>query len=101
MTGEGQTSPSGITGKVNCPSGQSCSLSQLPVPLLPVTITLVDSTGARFPANYTFAGEAPGFVSGVMQVNVVIPANASSGNLQLFVSVGGNNSQSGITVAVQ
>jgi uncharacterized protein (TIGR03437 family) len=101
MTGEGQTSPAGITGKVNCPSGQSCTISQLPVPLLPVTATLVDSTGARFPANYTFAGEAPGFVSGLMQVNVTIPANASSGNLQLFVSVGGNNSQSGITIAVQ
>jgi uncharacterized protein (TIGR03437 family) len=101
MTGEGATSPTGITGRVNCPSGQACSISQLPVPLLPVTVTLIDSSNARYPANYSFAGEAPGFVSGAMQLNFTIPANVPSGTLQLFVSVGGNSSQNGVTISVQ
>jgi uncharacterized protein (TIGR03437 family) len=40
-------------------------------------------------------------VAGVMQLNVQIPANAPSGALAIQVSVGGNMSQSGITVTVQ
>lgn len=101
MTGEGATSPTGITGKVNCPTGQACTVQQLPVPLLPVSVTLIDSTGARYPANFIFAGEAPGFVSGLMQVNVVIPTTVPSGTLQMVIAVGNNTSQSGVTVAVQ
>jgi uncharacterized protein (TIGR03437 family) len=101
MTGEGATSPTGITGRVNCPSGQACSISQLPVPLLPVTVTLIDSSNARYAANYSFAGEAPGFVSGAMQLNFAIPTNVPSGTLQLFVAVGGNSSQNGVTISVQ
>jgi uncharacterized protein (TIGR03437 family) len=36
-----------------------------------------------------------------MQLNVRIPANAPSGPLPIQVSIGGNVSQSGITVSVQ
>jgi uncharacterized protein (TIGR03437 family) len=53
------------------------------------------------PASVAFYGEAPGLVSGVMQLNVQIPANAASGNLPISVSVGGNSSQSGVTISVQ
>jgi uncharacterized protein (TIGR03437 family) len=50
----------------------------------------------------SFYGEAPGLVAGVMQVNVIVPAAASSGIPNaLVVSVGGNPSQTGVTVAVQ
>jgi uncharacterized protein (TIGR03437 family) len=98
MTGEGSTSPAGVTGKVTC---STCAISQLPVPLLPVTVTFIDSNNVRYPANYTFAGSAPGFVSGVMQVNVTVPSNLPSGILQLVIGVGSNNSQAGVTVAVQ
>jgi hypothetical protein len=35
-----------------------------------------------------YIGEAPGIVAGVMQVNVVIPAGARTGNLSLVVSIG-------------
>jgi uncharacterized protein (TIGR03437 family) len=49
----------------------------------------------------TYAGEAPGLVAGVMQINVQIPPNAPSGPLPIQVSIGGNMSQNGITVAVQ
>jgi uncharacterized protein (TIGR03437 family) len=40
-------------------------------------------------------------VAGVMQLNVQVPANAPSGPLSITVSIGGNMSQNGITVAVQ
>jgi uncharacterized protein (TIGR03437 family) len=87
MTGEGQTTPAGINGKVTVTP---------PIPRLPVTATL---DGA--PAEVQFYGEAPGVVSGVMQVNVRIPANARSGELPLVVSVGGVPSQNGVTVSVR
>ncbi|HMD71635.1 MAG TPA: hypothetical protein VKF41_09855, partial [Bryobacteraceae bacterium] len=96
MTGEGQTSPAGVTGKVNCPSGSVCTISQLPVPLLPVA-ALVNNQ----PATIAFWGEAPGIVSGVMQVNVVIPPNTPSGPASIAIAVGSASSQAGVTVAVQ
>ena len=54
----------------------------------------------RWPTS-TSRARLPGFVSGVMQVNVQIPANARSGDLPIDVSVGGNDSQTGVTVRVQ
>ncbi|MGA3095475.1 MAG: hypothetical protein ABSF25_03385 [Bryobacteraceae bacterium] len=93
VTGEGQTLPNGTTGLVTV---AQATQPYTPAPLLTV-VPRVDGQVAYF----NFAGEAPGFVSGVMQVNVQIPANARSGDLPITVSVGGNISQSGVTVRVQ
>jgi uncharacterized protein (TIGR03437 family) len=93
LTGEGQTNPLGVTGKVTM---VSATPPLTPVPLLPIAV-LIDNQ----PANYTFAGEAPGLVSGVLQLNVQIPANARSGDLSLVVSIGNNSSQTGVTVSVR
>ncbi len=98
MTGEGSTAPAGITGKVTC---TTCTIAQLPVPALPVTVTLIDSNNTRYPANFIYAGEAPGFVSGVLQVDAIIPTTVPSGNLQIIVGVGPNTSRTGVTVSVQ
>jgi uncharacterized protein (TIGR03437 family) len=95
MTGEGQLSPTGVTGSVTCSAG-CATLSAIPVPLLPVAATVNGQ-----PATIQFYGEAPNFVSGVMQVNVVIPPNTPSGPASLVISVGGNSSQTGVTVAIQ
>jgi uncharacterized protein (TIGR03437 family) len=94
MTGEGQTNPAGVTGKVTTvnPSGNPLT----PQPLLPVAV-LVDGQ----PAKVVFYGEAPGIVSGVMQVNVQIPTTAATGNLSVSVQVGSNISQTGVTVSVK
>jgi uncharacterized protein (TIGR03437 family) len=70
-------------------------------PLLPVTVTLVDSSNTRYPCNFIYAGAAPGLVSGAMQVNLVIPNNVPSGTLQLLIGVGSNTSQPGVTISVQ
>jgi uncharacterized protein (TIGR03437 family) len=94
MTGEGQTSPGGTTGKVN----NVTNVSQLPVPLLHVSATV----GGQ-PALVTFAGEAPGFVSGVSQVNVLIPTTLASGNqtYQIVISVGTYATPNGVSLVVQ
>ena len=93
VTGEGATLPAGTTGLV--------TVAQPAPPYTPgPLLTVVPWVNGQI-AYFNFAGEAPGFVSGVMQVNVQIPANAPSGDLPLQVSVGGNFSQTGVTVRVQ
>jgi uncharacterized protein (TIGR03437 family) len=94
MTGEGQTSPAGVTGSITTLSATG---PLTPAPLLPVSVLINGQ-----PANWNFAGEAPGFVAGLMQLNVQIPATAQSGvpnSIQVYV--GTNPSQSGVTVSVQ
>jgi len=65
-TGEGQTAPAGVDGKVNS--------STPPAPVLPVTVTV---SGIR--ASVQYAGEAPGQIAGLMQINVQIPSGVQPG----------------------
>lgn len=95
MTGEGQTSPPGITGSITCKSGCN-TLQQIPVPLQPVTALVGNQ-----PAKVTFYGEAPSLVAGVLQVNLVIPPNTPSGAVPLIVSVGGVQSQADVYFSVK
>jgi uncharacterized protein (TIGR03437 family) len=92
-TGEGQTSPAGVDG------GITPSRPPFPAPILPVTVNIggqeVQST------NITYAGEAPGLISGVLQVNAVIPAGVPSGPAAVIIRVGGAASQTGVTVTVR
>ncbi|PWT90450.1 MAG: hypothetical protein C5B56_05375, partial [Proteobacteria bacterium] len=88
MTGEGQTNPPGVSGKI---TGNPTIVNGVPFTPQPVGRVAVTIDGQ--PANIVFYGEAPGIVSGVMQVNVQIPANARSGDLPVVVTVGNANSQ--------
>jgi uncharacterized protein (TIGR03437 family) len=88
-TGEGQTNPGGI-------DGQLASGPPYPSPMNPVTVNI-----GGIPAEVLYAGAAPALVAGVMQINVRIPANATSGDNALDVVVGGVHSQPGVTVAVK
>src|ERR1017187_4690197 len=94
LTGEGETSPAGSTGKVTTVASPPQPLT--PGPLLQPTV-LIGGQGA----NWSFAGEAPGFVSGVLQLNVVVPTNIAAGDQPIVVSFGGNQSQQGVTVSVK
>jgi uncharacterized protein (TIGR03437 family) len=94
LTGEGQTSPPGVTGAITTATLPAPQVT--PAPLLAIGVTINGQ-----PAPYVYAGEAPGLVAGMMQLNVQIPPNAPSGALPIFVSIGGNISQSGVTVSVQ
>jgi len=90
MTGEGVTSPASTTGQLA--PGNGTGLNH---PVLAVTATV-----GGVAAQVEYAGSAPGIVYGVMQVNVLIPANAPAGNLPIVITVGTTNTQTGVTVAV-
>jgi len=94
LTGEGATSPPSVTGAITTATLPPPQVT--PAPLLAVGVTINGQ-----PALYVYAGEAPGLVAGMMQLNVQVPANAPSGELPILVSVGGNTSQKGVTVSVQ
>ena len=93
MTGEGQTNPPGTTGLITT---LSATPPLTPGPLLPIGVLINGQ-----PALYVYAGEAPALVAGMMQLNVQIPSNAPSGDLPITVSIGGNASQSNVTVSVR
>ena len=87
-TGEGQTSPAGVTGSV--------TPSNTKAPALPVTVTI-----GGIGATVQYAGSAPGEVAGLLQVNAVVPPGVSRGAaVPVTVSVGGIASQTGVTIAV-
>jgi uncharacterized protein (TIGR03437 family) len=88
-TGGGLTSPASVDGLLTS--------QPYPLPMLPVSVT-IDS----LPAQVLYAGAAPGQVAGVMQINVVVPANASPVRYdQVVVTIGDYVSPTAITVAVQ
>jgi len=88
-TGEGQTNPAGVDGKV--------ASVPLPTPVLPLLVGIAN-TGAEV----LYAGAAPGVVAGLLQVNVRVPTDAPSGpGVWLVIKVGEVFSQPGITVAIQ
>jgi uncharacterized protein (TIGR03437 family) len=93
LTGEGQTNPPGVTGAITSATLPPPQVT--PAPALPIQVSI----GGQ-PAVYTYAGEAPGMVAGVMQLNVRIPANLQPGLDFVVVSIGGKMSQGGITVSV-
>jgi uncharacterized protein (TIGR03437 family) len=50
----------------------------------------------------TYQGSAPGEVSGVMQVNAVVPPGMTPGaSVPVVIQVGSQKSQSGIAIAVR
>ncbi len=91
-TGEGQLVPRVATGSV------TPGVAPFPKPIAsPVTLTIGGQT-----AVVQYAGEAPTLVSGVIQVNAVIPTTVPSGNQTLVLTIGTNkNDSQTITVAVQ
>jgi hypothetical protein len=84
VTGEGQTSPGGVDGKVG--GGLPAS------PVLPVRVT-VDG----IPAAVQYAGSVQGQVAGLMQVNVRIPDGVQPGGyVPVVLQVGNTSSASDV-----
>ncbi len=88
VTGYGQTNPGGIDGQPGA--------VPLPIPLLPVTVTI---GGKQTTTNY--AGQAPQIVAGVMQVNALVPQGITAGAaVPVVIKAGDFSTQSGVTIAV-
>ena len=89
FTGGGQTTPPGATGSVN--------ESILKYLAQDVAVTV----GGQL-ATVAFAGAAPTFVDGVLQLNIQLSNNTPSGNSQsLVINVGGLSSPATASLAVQ
>jgi uncharacterized protein (TIGR03437 family) len=75
----------------------SDSGSPYPVPAAAVSVSI-----GGLPAKIQYAGAAPDLVSGMLQVNAVIPAGLAAGNQRVALTVGrNNNSGQNVTVAVE
>lgn len=87
-TGGGQTNPPSSTGQI--------AGAELRTIALPVAVTI----GGRR-AEILYAGAAPGLVTGLFQVNVLIPADAPVGDsVPVGIQVGFASSPSGTTLSI-
>lgn len=88
-TGEGQTDPAGVDGKlVEVP---------LPQPIEQVTAFIGEQL-----AEVLYAGGSPGQVSGLLQVNIRIPKDAPVGDsIPVRLKIGTRESQAGVTLVIQ
>jgi uncharacterized protein (TIGR03437 family) len=90
-TGEGQTNPASVEGS------RVPIIVPLPQTPLPVTVTI----GGQF-APVQYAGETPGLLSGLLQINVTVPATTPVGaSIPVLVTIGGQTTQSNATVAIK
>jgi uncharacterized protein (TIGR03437 family) len=87
FTGGGQTNPAGVTGSV---TGS----------VLKKLVQNVTATIGGQPAVVAFAGAAPTFVDGALQMNLIVPAGVH-GTVPVVVTVGGIATAATATVAIQ
>ena len=90
-TGDGQTLPAGIDGAIT-----PLSLSSLHFTVLSVSASIGGQNAA-----VTYTGSAPGYVAGLFQANVTVPAGVTSGSLPVTLTIGNSVSQTGVTIAVR
>jgi uncharacterized protein (TIGR03437 family) len=88
-TGEGQTTPAGVDGKITPAAGP------YPAPQQNVSVTI-----GGIPAVVDYAGAAPTLVAGVLQFNVEIPTGVPGGvAVPVVITIGGVSSQT-VTIGV-
>jgi uncharacterized protein (TIGR03437 family) len=89
LTGAGQTTAAGEDGNIF--NGT--------IPKIPAAGLATATIGGK-PATVQYAGDASGIVEGVMQVTVQIPTGLPAGNAAVVVQLGGQQTQSGVTISV-
>jgi uncharacterized protein (TIGR03437 family) len=88
-SGAGETLPAGVDGKL--------SMSPPPHPVLPVSVEL-----DGIPVPVLYAGAAPGFLQGLLQVNFRVPRGIHAGDtIPVILKVGSFNSQAGVTMTIK
>jgi uncharacterized protein (TIGR03437 family) len=88
-TGEGQTAPAGIDGSIAAG------------PVLPHPVQPVQAWIDGRPAEIQHAGAAPGQVAGLLQINLRVPLEASTGDVPVLIQVGAAKSQPNLTISVK
>jgi uncharacterized protein (TIGR03437 family) len=86
-TGEGQTDPPGVDGRI--------AMDVQPQPVQPLSVTIGGLT-----ATVTSFGGAPDQVAGRLQIIVQIPDGLDAGSQPVVLTVGAASSQPNLTVAV-
>lgn len=84
-TGMGQLNPPGVDGSVIQGSDLPGPVQQFHASVYPGTQTVA---GQQLPASLAYLGPAPGYISGLMQVNVALPVNLPGGPALLALSPG-------------
>ena len=93
-TGEGQTDPGGVDGKL--------ATAPFPRPRLSVTVRLAGPAGITLAGDdILYAAAAPAETAGVMQVNFRIPPGAPIGDVPIGVTVGDQTSPEWVTIAIR
>jgi len=87
-TGEGMTEPAGQDGLVE---GNVFRTS-----VAPVSLTIGGEA-----AQVTYAGSSPGELSGVLQVEAVVPSGAGTGAVPVVMTIGSASSQTSATIYLQ
>jgi uncharacterized protein (TIGR03437 family) len=87
-TGEGETDPPGVDGKL--------AVGVYPKPVAPISLKIGDST-----ADLIYAGAAPGLTAGLMQINARVPSGARSGVVSVVLVVGADSSPSTVTISIK
>ncbi len=87
-TGEGATNPVGVNGLVTG--------NIFRTPQLPVTATIGGQN-----AVVAYAGTSPGMVSGILQVELIVPKGAGTGAVPVVLTVGSASSQKTATITLQ
>ncbi len=89
-TGEGQTVPQGVNGKIAAPP--------YPQFALPVSVTVDDKPSPEI----QYYGGVPGTVAGVFQVNARVPLDiTTAGPKKIAVKIGTGSTQDNVTVYIQ
>ena len=87
-TGEGQTDPPGVNGKI--------ARSVFPKPVLPVALRI-----GELDAELLYFGAVPNAPAGFLQINARIPVDVTAGEQSVVLAVGNCSSQPEVTVSVQ
>ena len=88
-TGEGVTDPPGVDGRP--------AVDVYPAPTAPLSVEI-----GGYPAIVKYAGAAPGYLAGVLQINAQMSPNVQAGNaVPVHITVGGVKSQEGVTLVVK
>jgi uncharacterized protein (TIGR03437 family) len=66
-----------------------------------LNITGATATIGGQSATVQFAGAAPGLVTGVLQMNILVPMGVTGNNVPLTISINGTSTTRTTTIAVQ